>query len=156
MTKKHNLLKISFSFFLLILFSKPFFAICYSDSLLIDSSNLEIQNRVLVTITEKKNIVSLDLEQGISSVTIISAKPLDGLDFREYPSLVIKVEVDGREEVNIKLMDLVKGNNKKKNIAYFPVENYTFDKFDKNLKIIIEDLTMDLKKFKIDLWLFLR
>jgi len=111
-------------------------------------------NRVLVTVTQNKNIISLEGDLGIQSVKIISANPLEGLDFREYPTLVIRIEVDGREIVNEKLMDYVPGRNKKKKVAYFEDEKFNIEKFI-SLKIIIEDPSMDLKKFKIDIWLFL-
>ena len=121
----------------------------------IDSLKLDVKNRVLVTITEKKNIISLDVAQGIKSVKIISATPLEGLDFRDYPSVVIRVEVDGFEKLNVKIMDFVKGRNKKKKIAHFLDDQFAFSDFT-NLKIIIEDTKLDLKYFKIDLWLYLR
>lgn len=121
----------------------------------IDSLEYDIQNRVLVTITENKNVISLNEKQGIKAVKIISASPLDGLDFREYPSLIIRVEKDGNEILNVKLMDFVKGKNKKKRIAYFSNEDFTFSGFT-DLKIIIEDKNLELKRFRIDFWLYLR
>ncbi len=110
-------------------------------------------NRVLVTITHTKNIVSFEGSLGIKTVKIISANPLEGLDFREYPSLIIRIEIDGREEVNEKMMDFVEGKSKKKKMALFDDEKFQIENFQ-SLKIIIEDLTFDLKLFKIDLWIF--
>lgn len=121
----------------------------------VDSLSLDIQNRVLVTITESKNVISLDVSQGVKAVKLISASPLDGLDFRKYPSVIIKIELDGFEKVNMKLMDFVKGKNKKKKIAYFTNDEFSFSNFS-NLKITIEDTSLDLKRFKVDLWIYLR
>ncbi len=119
-----------------------------------DSLQNSTLNRVLVTLTHAKNIVSFEGSLGIKTVKIISANPLEGLDFREYPSLIIRIEIDGREEVNEKIMDFVEGKNKKKKIALFDDEKFQIENFQ-SLKIIIEDPTFDLKHFKIDLWIFL-
>ncbi len=119
-----------------------------------DSLYFSTLNRVLVTLTHAKNIVSFEGSLGIKTVKIISANPLEGLDFREYPSLIIRIEIDGREEVNEKIMDFVEGKNKKKKIAMFDDEKFQIENFQ-SLKIIIEDPTFDLKHFKIDLWIFL-
>ena len=120
-----------------------------------DSLNYDVLNKVLITITEKKNVITLDVSQGIEIVKILSAKPLNGLDFRDFPSLIIKVKKDGFEKLNVKLMDFVKGKNKKKKTAYFSGEDFTFDNFTE-LIIIIEDTNLELKNFKIDFWLHLR
>ena len=112
-------------------------------------------NRILITVTAHKNIISLDADQGINQVKIISANPLNGLDFRDYPSLTILVEKDGNKIIEEKLMNFVKGRSKKKKIAFFESDEFVFTNFT-NLRISIFDETNDLKKFQIDVGLFVR
>lgn len=66
----------------------------YTSTSMPDSLSVAAKSHLRVTVTNYRNIVALDREQGINYVEIVILEPQNGLDFSQYPSLHLKVESD--------------------------------------------------------------